>query len=109
MAFGLSRAQLYRLTEPMGGVMKYVKELRLERCMSCLKHPDYMRHSIAEIAYKWGFNDVGTFTRSFKKHYQILPSDVRALATQQGQMSSHGIPKTIEEHREYEVWVKSLV
>lgn len=37
--------------------------------------------SISEIAYKVGFNDLPHFTRTFKKHYNISPSEYRKMRT----------------------------
>lgn len=104
--FGLSRARLYRATDPLGGVMNYIRSQRLKRSMKELQSPEFCHISISELAFKWGFSDAGTFTRSFKQCFGMLPKDARKLATE-----SHQILKKIdnsETNRDYEIWVRSL-
>jgi len=106
-SFGLSRAHLYRVTAPLGGVMDYIRNQRLRRSMKELQSPKFSHVSISELAFKWGFNDSGTFTRSFKRYFGMLPKDARESATQ-----SHQILKNIDDsetNRDYETWVRSLV
>ena len=53
---------------------KYITSKRLEKSQVLLKSTDL---SISEIAYECGFSDVGYFSKVFKGHYQILPSEIR--------------------------------
>lgn len=50
---------------------------RLERARQLLNDPAYRGHSIERIAYSTGFVSAAHFSRSFKKHYGVCPSDVR--------------------------------
>ena len=53
---------------------KYIISKRLERAKLLLSTTD---QRISEVAYDCGFNDFGYFSRTFKKHYNISPSDFR--------------------------------
>jgi AraC family transcriptional regulator len=50
---------------------EYVIRQRIEKAATQLLHSS---SSIAEIAYKYGYNDQAAFTKSFKKYYQVSPS-----------------------------------
>ena len=53
---------------------QYLQQLRLNHCAELLKATDL---SITEIALQAGFNDPDYFSRQFKQHYQLNPSDFR--------------------------------
>lgn len=78
-ACGVSRASLYRLFEPFGGVARYVMEQRLARAFEALANPSETRQ-IAMIAHELGFSDESHFSRAFRRSYGTSPSDVRASA-----------------------------
>lgn len=50
---------------------QYVLNRRLERSFELLKGGDYM---LTDIAYQVGFNDIYSFSKSFKKRFNICPS-----------------------------------
>lgn len=50
---------------------------RLERVCNDLLSPSCRSQPIASIAFRWGFNDLSTFTRAFKKRYLCSPRDYR--------------------------------
>jgi AraC-like DNA-binding protein len=105
-AFGLSRAQLYRVTEPLGGISNYIRDLRLKRSFSDLQNPTLKHLSIAEIGYNWGFSDQGTYTRSFKKYFGLLPKDVREMGAMNQLITTTNKPSDVD--RNYEDWVRKL-
>lgn len=105
-AFGLSRAQLYRVTEPLGGISNYIRDQRLKRSSSDLQNPALKHLSITEIGYNWGFSDHGTYTRSFKKYFGLLPKDVREMGSINQIASTQRTPSEVD--RNYEDWVRSL-
>lgn len=105
-AFGLSRAKLYRITEPLDGIMNYIREQRLKRCMRELQNPLSNHLSITEIGFKWGFNDIGTFARNFKRHFGIRPTEARQSDTHT-QLNNHSSSAT-DANRNYENWLRSL-
>lgn len=78
--FGLSRASIYRLFEPLGGVRSYIQQRRLMHAYQLISNPSHFDESIASIAAKVGFGDNTTFSRAFRNLYRMTPSDVRAAA-----------------------------
>lgn len=74
--FKLSRATLYRLFEPLGGVATYIKEKRLARIHGMLASPEH-RHHLSRLAELHGFSDASTLSKSFKQHFGYSPSEVR--------------------------------
>jgi len=74
--FHTSRATVYRLFEPHGGVLAYLGRMRLERAYADLRHADPSQVQIADIAASWLFNDASAFSRKFRKHFGQSPSDV---------------------------------
>lgn len=77
-ALGVSRSTLYRLFEPLGGVTAYVWERRLHLARAALLDPKRARR-ISEIAFQCGFSSEAHFSRSFRKAFNIRPSDLRSL------------------------------
>ncbi len=53
---------------------KYIISKRLEKAQRLIRTTDL---SISEIAYDCGFSDVGYFSKTFKKNYNILPSELK--------------------------------
>jgi AraC-like DNA-binding protein len=76
---GMSRSQLYRLFEPLGGVARYIQTERLREAHSALSNPDDLR-DIYEVAEDLGFFDASAFSRTFRRAYGCTPSEVRAAA-----------------------------
>jgi AraC-like DNA-binding protein len=75
------------LAEVGTSVARYILERRLARCRRALEDPQQAHRSLTEIAYGWGFADMTHFGRSFRKAYEMLPSEYRKLA---GQAASGG-------------------
>jgi AraC-like DNA-binding protein len=74
-SFKISRATLYRLFEPIGGVAQFVKEQRLKRA-----HADIMANAgkqlrLSSLAEDIGFKDAAHFSRLFKQHFGYSPSE----------------------------------
>ncbi|WP_431267579.1 helix-turn-helix transcriptional regulator [Dankookia sp. P2] len=76
---GMSRSQLYRLFEPMGGVARYIQSERLREAHRALANPDNQR-GIHEVAEDLGFFDASAFSRTFRREYGCTPSEVRSAA-----------------------------
>lgn len=108
-ALGFSRAQLYRISEPLEGISQYIRRQRLKRCMAELKNPNPSANSLTEISLKWGFNDTGTFTRNFKQTFGILPKDARHQARQEQRAAlCSDKPTRLDTRHHYEDWIRSL-
>lgn len=75
-AFRVSRATLYRLFEPLGGVTAYIREQRLRRVHGLLAAPA-QRHHLSTLAAEHGFSDASTLSRAFKQQFGYSPSEVR--------------------------------
>jgi len=77
--FACLRARLYRLFRPYGGVERYVRDQRLQRCFDELGRADPTRGRIRAVAAKWGFEDPSHFHRLFKTRLGLAPSEVPPL------------------------------
>ena len=75
-AAGVSRATLYRLFKPHGGVMEYVWRARLERARQALADPAVVG-SIGTIAADAGFESGAHFSRRFTMFYGFSPRNLR--------------------------------
>lgn len=76
---GISRSQLYRLFEPLGGVAAYIQDARLRAAHRALSRPDDAR-GVGNIAEEFGFYDASTFSRAFRRAFGHTPSEVREAA-----------------------------
>jgi AraC-like DNA-binding protein len=79
-SFALSRATLYRMFEPFGGVAAYVRNQRLSRAFTSLMNPLDTERRIGEIAFEWGFSSEAYFSRAFRRAFGLSPSEARAAA-----------------------------
>jgi AraC-like DNA-binding protein len=75
--FGLSRASLYRLFAPVGGVASFIRERRLARALHELTTPGLQNRRIGPIAYQAGFHSIAAFNRAFRAAYGETPRNVR--------------------------------
>jgi AraC-like DNA-binding protein len=75
--FGLSRASLYRLFEPVGGVAGYIRQARLDRAYQELMASENDGRRIGPIAFSLGFRNVSAFNRLFKARYGVSPREAR--------------------------------
>lgn len=79
-ALALSRATLYRMFEPLGGVAAYVKERRLTQIHELLCSSDGRVH-LGRISDVYGFKSQAHFSTAFRKHFGFSPSDAKAHVT----------------------------
>ena len=76
---GLSVRTLYRLFSNQGiGVVKYIRNRRLDLCAEALKTsaPD---EKLSAIGYAMGFTDCSYFSTAFKTRFGMSPGDYRRL------------------------------
>ena len=78
--FHCSRATLYRLFQTQGGVVRYINQLRLQRCYKNLISRKVERSQIGKVAQYWGFSNRQQFTRQFRQYFGVSPSDVVAYS-----------------------------
>ncbi len=77
-ACALSRATLYRLTEPDGGVVNFVRKVRLARLERLLA--DGGAEQLADFAERLGFADASHMSRQFRAVAGISPGRYRAAS-----------------------------
>jgi AraC-like DNA-binding protein len=58
----------------------YIRQVRLEEAARLLQHPSYRDAAIFDIGLRVGFPDATTFTRAFRRAYDVVPSEFRAAA-----------------------------
>lgn len=76
--FGISPRYLRKLFEETGTrFSQWLQARRLEQCRRELTDPAHDVRGIAEIAYRWGFNDLSHFGRRFRAAYGVSPKDMR--------------------------------
>ena len=108
--FNCSRATLHRMFQTSSGVARYINRLRLQRCYKQLVSGNVKRSQIANIAQYWGFSNRQQFTRQFKQHFGISPSDVVASGVEQSTHQSYDrFSSNIDPNsRRIASWFKSL-
>ncbi len=73
---GVSRATLYRLFAPYGGLARFMWSRRLDAVRRSICNPAE-RRSLNALAQVHGFTDAAHFTRAFKAEFGVRPSDLR--------------------------------
>ncbi|MBT1702173.1 hybrid sensor histidine kinase/response regulator transcription factor [Chryseosolibacter indicus] len=70
---GISRAHFYKKVMSLTGKtpLEFIRMIRLQQAAQLLKKSQL---TVAEIAYKVGFNNPKYFARYFKEEYKVLPS-----------------------------------
>jgi AraC-like DNA-binding protein len=79
---GMSRATIYRLFAPLGGVSPQMKRRRLMRAWSLLSSMSGSP-TIAEVACQVGFRSATHFSREFRRLFGISPRDVQTRRADQ--------------------------
>lgn len=74
---GVSRATLYRMFAPYGGIMRSVQERRLLAIRAALSDPLETRR-LSRLAADFGFNGKVHFSRSFRAQFGVTASEFRA-------------------------------
>ncbi len=76
---GMSRSNLYRLFEDVGGIAHYIQHERLFEARTILSEPGSTQ-SISAISEDLCFPDASSFARAFKRKFGCSPGDVRYTA-----------------------------
>ncbi|SIO31650.1 AraC-type DNA-binding protein [Paraburkholderia phenazinium] len=74
----LSRASVYRLFEHEGGLAAYIRSRRL--LMAADELVRFPHLSVQDIASGLGFNDASSFTRAFRRAFDIAPRELHGYA-----------------------------
>jgi AraC-like DNA-binding protein len=56
---------------------RWVLENRLQACRTALRDASQRALNISEIAYRWGFNDLSHFNKTFRQRFDCTPSEWR--------------------------------
>lgn len=76
-AHKITRRYLHMLFEDQEQtVSHWIRCRRLDRCRDDLAKSIVTGQTISEIAYKWGFNDLSHFSRSFKSRFGVSPREM---------------------------------
>jgi AraC-like DNA-binding protein len=81
--FPHSRASIYRLFAPHGGVQNFVREERLRAAYAEIASGSSVGELIAKLAWKWGYSDASHFHRAFKRRFELTPGEVAESFTGQ--------------------------
>lgn len=106
--FNVSRSQIYRMFAPYGGVARYVLEQRLRRSMRMLTQPLFGLMSIGAIGFACGFTSESGFSRAFRNHYGMSPSEARAAAQAEFRQSAVELGSTEGRVQEFAAWIRKL-
>ncbi|MEM6463855.1 MAG: helix-turn-helix transcriptional regulator [Pseudomonadota bacterium] len=82
--FGVSRATLYRHFDEEGGILRYIRNRRLDRCYFELAQSQPGRGRVTAIAQRWHFGDATHFNRLFRDRFGISPSECLAIGLASG-------------------------
>ncbi|WP_234989682.1 hybrid sensor histidine kinase/response regulator transcription factor [Cellulophaga tyrosinoxydans] len=71
----LSRSQLYRKIKTLTGqtVNEFLRKIRLQRAKQLLESGSA---TVSEVCFKVGFSSPSYFTKCFKAHFGVLPTDI---------------------------------
>jgi len=83
--FGVSTRYVSMLFEKeYEPVSAYIQRRRLEECAHQLASPEWQTFSVTEIARAWRFVNRAHFSRVFKKHFGVSPTEYRRLRRARG-------------------------
>lgn len=81
LALNCSRRQLYNaFAEEPDGVASYILQRRLDACRRSFDDRGHDHRSITDIAIGFGFSNMAHFSRVFRTHLGVAPSDYRRAA-----------------------------
>ena len=78
-ALRISVRSLHLAFEPTGtSFAEHVTRRRLQECRAALERPPATR-SITDVAFAWGFGNLTTFYRAFRREFGMAPGNVRPV------------------------------
>ncbi|MEO1661600.1 MAG: AraC family transcriptional regulator [Pseudomonadota bacterium] len=72
--FGVSRATLFRIFAPYGGVRTYISSRRMARAIFQIAQAPMTRGQISRASSDWGFSSDANFNRAVHRHFGAPPS-----------------------------------
>ena len=76
---GITPRYVHLLLEETGkSFTRHVLERRLDNAVGLLRDPQWRDRKITDVAVAVGFSDLSYFNRTFRRHFGVTPSDVRA-------------------------------
>jgi len=97
---GVSRAKLYRMFEPLGGVSQYIQQRRLMRAYRIVVDPTHAGERISSIATRCGFTNISAFNRAFRQAHGMSPTELRLAAMSaeldNAELSGDGALRTVK-------------
>lgn len=103
---GMSRATLYRVFKPVGGVAEYIRRRRLIAAAVDLSAPENRRRTIGEIGFSWGFGSEATFNRAFKAAFGVTPRAARERGSTIWAVADTG--RDVPDEQEFVRWMRTL-
>ena len=85
--FRCSRATVYRLFKPHGGVRGFIQKRRLMASFKALTSPTQAHKQVFEIAREFGFSNPSHFSSLFRHHFDMTPKAAREA----GFIRRHGV------------------
>ncbi len=82
--FRCSRATLYRLFKPLGGVREHIQRRRLMACFKAIAMQSHRR--IFDIALDYGFVSPSHFSNLFRDYFGMTPREAREAGNQPPQV-----------------------
>jgi AraC-like DNA-binding protein len=73
--YHISRAKLYSITAPVGGVSSFIRKQRLHHAYRLLCIHEETKVQISTIAFQSGFKSLSNFSLLFKEEFGISPSE----------------------------------
>lgn len=108
--FGLSRAALYRLVQPLGGVQAHIRRRRLGRCFHEIVTPRAHSARISEIGCRWGFGDEASFSRAFREAFGMSPTEARSAGRERyARMTTDPSGEAVVGESELSLWIRDLM
>jgi AraC-like DNA-binding protein len=107
---GVSRASLYRIFGPIGGIAAYIRQRRLKRAFRMMVSPSVPHQlRISDIAYQVGIVDSAKFSRLFKEKYGLTPSEIRKESLIRPASHTDVFQGADIGDRLYEHWISELI
>jgi AraC-like DNA-binding protein len=91
-ALNCSRRHLYNaFAEEDETLASHIQRLRLDACLRELQHSAALERPITDIALSWGFSNPSHFSRVFREHTGLSPSEFRhqSLTASQRRLQTH--------------------